>query len=68
MSIITETQLPPKDGYVEIEEDGIRKYVKVESEEMRILRAQLKASNDRMGFLEECLIDMSYEVYKDPSV
>lgn len=80
MSIIFETLLPPKVGYVEvIDADGNHVYQptpeQLEKEqqqksyeelakENKLLKAQLKASVDRNEFTEELIAELAMEVYQ----
>lgn len=71
--MITKTELPPKEGYVEVEVNGIRQYQKVETEadkklealkqENELLKAQLQASTERSDFIEDCIAEMAMTVY-----
>lgn len=71
--IIHNATLPPKVGYVEVEENGIRVYKKVETSESKsiealqteneLLKAQLQAATDRADFIEDCIAEMAMVVY-----
>ena len=73
---ITKPLLPPKAGYVEVEIDGVRRYMNAETGEIlgsekptaleqRI--AELEAKNAALTtsnqFLEDCLVEMAGIVY-----
>lgn len=74
MSILHDAQLPPLEGYVEDEVDGVRVYrnaitgvlmseEKEELSELELLQAQNKALSDRADFLEDCIAEMAMQVY-----
>lgn len=71
---ISERLLPLKDGYVEYEdENGERKYKPLPGEKRlldiesskNLLTQQVKASDDRADFLEECLVEMAEILYAE---
>lgn len=73
--MITTPKLPPKKGYVEVEEDGKRVYrpttetvEKLRREavleaENTLLKAQVQALSDRNEFVEDCMAEMAMQVY-----
>lgn len=69
--MITNPQLPPKKGYIEVEENGIRVYKPTHDTlqeqnvelENKLLKAQLQAVTDRNDFMEECIAEMATQVY-----
>lgn len=66
---ITKPMLPPKAGYVEVEENGVRKYKPSpeKTEEIR-LASQIQALTERNEFLENLIAELAVQAYsKTPS-
>lgn len=74
MALLHDAQLPPLEGYVEDEVNGMRVYrnactgilMSEESEnisDVDLLRAQNKALTERTEFLEDVIAEMAMEVY-----
>lgn len=66
---ITNPMLPPKAGYVEVEENGIRKYKPTPEKEEEIrLTSQIQALTERNEFLENLIAELAVQAYsKSPS-
>ena len=54
----------PEQKEKEAQQDAKIKADENSAAESKLLKAQNKALSDRATFLEECLIEMSYEVYQ----
>lgn len=67
--IITNPTLPPKAGYVEVEENGIRKYEPTPEKEEEIrLASKIQALTERNEFLENLIAELAVQAYsKSPS-
>lgn len=64
---ITKPVLPPKPGYVEVEENGVRKYKPTpEKEEESRLASQIQALTERNEFLEDLIAELAVQVYSTP--
>lgn len=66
--MISKATLPPKLGYVEVENSGERVHKKVETEtdkENSLLSAQLQAQTERSDFIEDCIAEMATQVYAE---
>ena len=72
--MITKPELPPKEGYVEVEVDGVRRYRSVitgmllEEEPapgptVEQLQAKIAILEAQQTFLEDCILEMADEVY-----
>lgn len=66
---ITKPILPPKPGYVEVEEDGVRKYKPTAEKEEEIrLVSRIQALTERNEFLENLIAELAVQAYsKSPS-
>lgn len=66
---ITNPMLPPKAGYVEVEENGIRKYKPTPEKEEEIrLTSKIQALTERNEFLENLIAELAVQAYsKSPN-
>lgn len=64
---ITKPTLPPKAGYVEVEENSVRKYKPTPEKEEEIrLASQIQALTERNEFLEDLIAELAVQVYTTP--
>ena len=65
--VITKPNLPPKPGYVEVEENGVRKHKPTSEKEEEIrLASQIQALTERNEFLEDLIAELAVQVYSTP--
>lgn len=63
---ITKPMLPPKAGYVEVEENGERKYKPTPEKEEEIrLFSQIQALTERNEFLENLIAELAVQAYSE---
>lgn len=64
---ITRPELPPKEGYVEVEIDGKRVYEPTPSKKEELQKSsQIQALTERNEFLEDLIAELAVQVYATP--
>lgn len=72
--MITKPHLPIRNGYIEVESEMGREYLKIETDEQKsieklreeneLLKAQLQAQTDRSDFIEDCMAELAIQAYQ----